>query len=133
MTKALAHSPLEEPATADRAAAVPGAVRPYVEAIGVDASVDLLLAFGGAELYIAETPGVRSKVAALIGPEKARALGRVLGRGSIRVPTAKRWLAGELKRRDWTVADIARRLKVADWTVRRWLGPAPSGDQLDLF
>lgn len=97
------------------------AVVAYVEAIGADATVDLLLAFGGTKLYLAADPKSRSSLAGIIGRDAARKLAASLGPGHVLVPTGKPWLARQLRAKEWTVADIARKLHTHDGTIRRYL------------
>ena len=96
-------------------------VAPYVEALGAETAVQFLLAFGGAELYLAEDPKGRAAHERLIGPEKAQALAAISHRLQKRVPLAKRWLAAVLHWQGHSAAHIARTLRVSDVSVRRWL------------
>lgn len=126
----------------------PAQAEPYVEALGLESAVEFLLAFGGTEIYIAQSPKSRSRVAEVVGHEKAEALGRITHRLPRRVPLCKPWIARLAKARGLppenkplTQADIARRLHASDVTVRKWLNSAgassaaysPDPDQLDLF
>lgn len=95
---------------------------PYVEILGADLAVRFLLAYGGAELYLADDPKGRCSHAELIGADLARALAshpRLSPRQ--RVPLAKRWLAAMLHWQGNSTAGIARQLRVSDVSVRRWL------------
>ncbi len=113
---------------------IPAPVQAYVDAIGIDATAEVLLAFGGARLYLATDPKSRSPLAELIGRDKAIALARALGSGAhIQVPTGKAFLARLWKSEGWTVVAIARKLHAYDGTVRRWLRPAGESRQLPLF
>lgn len=98
-------------------------VAPYVEALGFDLAIAFLLRFGGAEMYVADTPRGRSEAEALLGEDACRALGAVAHRLPKRVPLAKTWLALCLQARGLSVAEIARTLRVTDVTVRRMLTP----------
>ena len=53
----------------------PPQVRHFVEVLGPELTAQFLLAFGGAELYIADDPKGSSRLEALVGYEKAKALG----------------------------------------------------------
>lgn len=119
-------------------------VQPFVDALGVDRAVEFLLAFGGAELYLPRDPRPSSKLVEVMGIDAARALGEVAQRVMMpdRIPTAKPWIARVLRSRGLPNAEIARRLHVADFTVRRWIAghgsdgtsPVPGNpDQLSLF
>lgn len=101
---------------------VPATVAPYVRAIGAEKAVELLLKFGGSEVYLSANPRAGSQLAALIGAGCVKALARELGHGDhFSVPLAKSWLARQLKARGLTVAAIARELRVTDSTVRGYL------------
>ncbi|MDK3072745.1 helix-turn-helix domain-containing protein [Sedimentitalea sp. JM2-8] len=115
-------------------------VAPYVDVLGQDLTVAFLLEFGGAEIYLAVSPKSRSRVAQLVGREKAEALARVSDRLQRRVPLANQWIAGVLKSKGLSHAEIARRMRTTDVTVRKWLSQpgtdtaaGPDPDQLSLF
>ena len=116
----------------------PAHVAPYVEVLGVDGAVKYLLAFGGAELYVASNPKGRGRVEKLFGPDRAAALAAIADRLPRRVPTAKPWIAQVLRAQGLPVAEIARRLHASDVSVRAWLrrtdlGEDPDRRQLRLF
>ena len=96
-------------------------VAPYVEAFGFDMAIAFLLQFGGAELYVGKNPRGRSQFEALVGPERAKALGANDHRLQRRVPLAKPWLAACFATRGMGTAEIARTLRVSDTSVRKWL------------
>lgn len=101
-------------------------VAPYVDALGLDLALDFLLAFGGSEIYLAVDPKSRSRVAAVVGKEKAAALAQVDHLLPRRVPLASQWIAAVLHVKGWSKQDIARRLRTTDVTVRGWLNdPTP--------
>lgn len=100
---------------------VPAQVEVYVDVLGVDLAVEFLLRFGGAELHYATAPTERSALVSLVGLEKARELGRHAHKLQIRVPLASSWLAACLRQRGWSVAEIARRLRRSDQTIRKYL------------
>lgn len=99
----------------------PAHVARYVDALGPDAAFELLMHFGGADLYIAEDPKGRSELVAVIGIEGARALAEVADRLPRRVPTGKPWLAAMLRAKGLSKAAIARKLHSTDVSVRKWL------------
>lgn len=99
----------------------PQHVEPFVRILGPEGAVAFLLAFGGGEIYLAVSPKGRSRVAEVVGVEKAAALGDALGQMKARVPTAKPWIAQCLRAQGLPVAEIARRLHATDVSVRRWL------------
>lgn len=97
----------------------PAHVEPYVRVLGPELAVQFLLEFGGAELYLAETPKGGSRVEQLLGRDQVAALaGLHLPR---RVPTAKPWISRHLKFTGLSHAEIARRLHTTDVTVRKYL------------
>ena len=93
----------------------------YVEALGADMAVRFLLAYGGAELYIANDPKGASSHERLIGYDAAKRLAAVAHRLPRRVPLAKRWLVGMLAWQGQSTAEIARTLRITDVTARRFL------------
>lgn len=112
---------------------VPAHIQPYVDVLGLQLTIDFLLAFGGAPLYLpSERTQVDSRLAEVVGPDKAVALGKHLGRGMVRVPIQKRFIAACLLAMNVPVVEIARRLHVSDVTIRRWLPDRPQS-QLRLF
>jgi len=116
----------------------PAQVAPYVEVLGVDGAVEFLLAFGGAELYVAANPKGRGEFERRFGSARAAALAAVAERLPRRVPTAKPWIAQVLRTQGLPVAEIARKLHATDVSVRAWLrravpGDAPDRRQLRLF
>ena len=96
-------------------------VAPYVEALGPETAVLFLLAYGGAELYIAADPKGRSSHEAFLGQDKARALATVVHLLPKRVPLAKQWLVRMLIWQGHSIAETARRVRTTDVTVSRWL------------
>lgn len=98
----------------------PAQALPYVEALGADLAVTFLLTYGGAEMTLSATPAGAAHVA-MIGPERAAALAAQADRLPKRVPLANRWLAKMLAWQGASTAEIARRLRVSDSTVRAYL------------
>jgi hypothetical protein len=108
----------------------PAHVAPYVAVLGLELTIEFLLTFGGAELYIAASPTDRSRLHRLVGKEKTVALARQAHLLQRRVPLAKPWLAACLHARGMPVAEIARTLRATDVTVRAWLRRTPGqGDR----
>lgn len=104
----------------------PAHVEPFVRVLGTEGAIEFLLTFGGAELYWAADPKGRSELAQLVGMEKARALGQAAEFLPRRIPTAKPWIATVWAAQGLSKAKIARRLHVADKTVRAWLKRGPN-------
>ena len=118
--------------------AIPANIEPFFRVLGEDGTIAFLLAFGGAELYLAENPTERSRLVQVLGRDRATVLARACAGMPARIPTAKRWIAGRWRARGLPVAEIARRLHVSDVTVRSWENnPARDGRsdprQPDLF
>jgi hypothetical protein len=112
---------------------VPAHIQPYVTAIGIEKTVQFLLAFGGSYVYLSENPQDRSPVAQEIGRQATIDLAKEVGSGGFRAPTGKPFIAGYLKyMKRMTTNAIARELHTSDVTVRSWLKSAES-TQLDLF
>ncbi|MEP0153572.1 MAG: helix-turn-helix domain-containing protein [Paracoccaceae bacterium] len=116
----------------------PAQVEPYMEALGLDDTLKFLEAFGGTEIYIATHPTARSQVVDLLGFPKAKMLADVEARLQSRVPLVKEWRAKVYFSQGLKTVEIARKLGVADASVRRWLakpGARPEADpnQPSLF
>jgi hypothetical protein len=98
---------------------------PYVDILGPELTMQFLLQFGGAELYLSADPKGRSAVETLLGYHKAKELA---ARPSLtmqrRIPLAKRWLAAMMNWQGHSTAHIARTLRVTDASVRKWLKEA---------
>lgn len=99
-------------------------VAPWFEVLGEDLIVPFLLGFGGAELRLGRDPKGRSRLEALAGHDRAKALAERDHLLPARVPLAKPWIAQVLFARGAPVAEIARTLHVTDITVRKWLRAA---------
>lgn len=99
----------------------PAHVQRYVDALGVELTIDFLLNFGGAELAIPRTPKGKSEVERLLGPKAVSRLIDVSDNSKHRVPLATRWLANCLFAQGLSKAAIARRLRISDVTVRKHL------------
>jgi len=112
----------------------PAHVAPYIDALGIDKAAEFLLSFGGAPIYLSDSPGARSQVAAAIGAEGVRALKERLGESTIqRVPTADKWLARYFEWQGLKVNEIARRLRTSNVTVRKYLRDGDDARQLRMF
>jgi hypothetical protein len=100
----------------------PAHVEPYVTALGAERAVRFLLAFGGADLYIAKDPKGAAMAVDVIGLDGLRALAEIRDSLQARVPTAKPWIAKYLHTVEGlSKADICRRLHASMPTVTRWL------------
>lgn len=99
----------------------PAHIEPYVRILGVQSTVEFLLTFGGAEIYLTSSPKRRARLVDLIGADKAAELAETIARLKVRVPTAKPWIACCMKTEGLSIAEIARRLHTTDNTIRRWI------------
>ena len=113
-------------------AGTPTAITPYVQVLGVEKTVEVLLAFGGSEVYLSPSSNGSSRLAQLVGREKTANLAARLGAArQHRIPTARAWLAERLAEQGLPKAEIARRLHVTDVSVRGWLDRAARRDADD--
>lgn len=97
-------------------------VAPFFDMLGAELTVQFLLQFGGAELYLSNDLKGRSAVEAVIGPDRLKALATSDHRAlQKRVPLAKPWLAAMLHWQGHSTAHIARTLRATDVTVRGWV------------
>lgn len=103
----------------------PAHIEAFVRVLGTEGTIEFLLAFGGAELYLPDTPTEKSKLVHLVGMERALALAAVADLIPRRIPTAKPWIAAVWASQGLSKAEIARRLHVSDVTVRSWLSKSP--------
>jgi len=99
----------------------PAQVAPFVDILGPELTLQLLLRFGGAELYIPQNPTGRSRLETLIGRDKIKALAQSDHLLRRRVPLANPWVAACLHFQGIATNEIARKLRITDVTVRRYL------------
>lgn len=107
------------------AARVPENIRPYVEALGEEATAAFILEFGGSGLYIStrDEAATREKITRLIGEDGLFALFDLFGNRIERVPVSPVFVARHLKGKGKPVQAIARILHRTDKTVRDYLCP----------
>ena len=84
-------------------------------------AVQFLLAYGGAELYLADDPKGRSSHEKMLGYDAAKALAAVVHLLPKRMPRARAWLARMMNWQGLSTAQIARTLRTTDVSVRKWL------------
>jgi hypothetical protein len=111
---------------------VPAHLSKFVEVLGSRCAVELFLALGGSQIYLPRRSSEGALVAKTIGVEQANRLAAVVGDGYIKVPLARQWVAQALRAEGKSDNEIARVVRADIATVRRWLGPRPSTDQLNL-
>ena len=110
----------------------------YVEALGVQGTIQFLLRFGGGQLMIGHKPNAANPVAKEMGLEAAQALAAVRDRLPAQIPVGKKWIAQVKRAEGLPVTEIARMLHTTEPTVRRYLAKAtsngrPADKQLPLF
>lgn len=98
-------------------------VAPYFDVLGPELTVTFLMTFGGAAICLSKNPRENSRVAAVIGHEKAKELAEISYLLPRRVPLANKWLAGMMQWQGYSGQEIARRMHVSDYTVSVWLRP----------
>lgn len=109
---------------------VPAELALFVDELGAEGAIELFLTMGGASCYFAERPQPGSEISRVIGAEGVcRIAARLKASGRrestrIRVPLAKPWVSRYLYAEGWTIAEIARRVRVSDVTVKTYLRPA---------
>lgn len=113
-------------------APVPAHLAPYVEVLGVAGAGALFLALGGSQIYLPRRSSKRTLAAQTIGADNVERLAAALGYGYIKVPLARQWIAGVLRAEGKSDNEIARLVRADVATVRRWLGPKSSAEQLNL-
>lgn len=99
----------------------PAQVAPYVAILGPELTVQFLLKFGGAELYIPQSPQGKGRIEALVGREKTKQLSGAAHLLQPRVPLANEWVAACLHYQGIAISEIARQLRVTDVSVRKFL------------
>lgn len=91
---------------------VPADIEFIAEIIGVVSTVSLLLAFGGAHLYVAKKSLLPDgEIAEIIGVEHAQALGRKLGGRTLRLPIGNEFIARVLRAHGVSINEIARKTR----------------------
>lgn len=96
-----------------------------VRLIGAAATFRLVELHGGTRLPVPREANQGVRLAREVGLDAARALSAEFGGLSVKVPLAKAWLAAIYRERDGlSYAALARRLRVTEGTVWRWLEQA---------
>jgi len=117
----------------------PAQIAPFAAVLGVDLTVAFILEFGGAKLELSRNATEASRLAQLVGVEKAKELAVACEGLPARIPTSKPWIACTLRSKGLPVSEIARKLHMSDVAVRRWHrnagieAPATNSKQLPLF
>ena len=99
----------------------PAHVQTYVDALGIETTIEFLLNFGGSEVHLSTDPGGNGMVERVIGYEKTKRLAEAQYGLKTRVSLANKWLAQCLYSQGVPVATIALRLRRSDVTVRKYM------------
>lgn len=111
---------------------IPAHVAPYVDALGIDDALKLILNMGGCDIYIPAKSTDKSMSAELIGAAAVEKLAATLGPGYFKIPLARKWAGQTLRAQGKGTAEIARTVRADVATVRRWLN-VPDPRQIDMF
>ena len=94
-------------------------IAPIVQVLGIEDTIRFILTFGGAELDIRKDPRATNELVKMFGREAVEALACAsLPR---RMPLAKPWLAAYFHAQGLSIAQIARKLRISDVSVRAHL------------
>lgn len=97
----------------------------YVNVLGLELAATLFLNFGGTVVYFANRPQEHAALSQTIGSDACERISAELTRRSrepwARVPLANLFLARFLRSQGNKTAQIARKLRISDWSVRRYL------------
>lgn len=112
----------------------PAELSQFTDAIGAEALLRLIEAYGGTRLYIPQEPTEDTLLAQVVGLRAARSLAKSLGWGTLKVPLARNWRVRLYRHRGDSYAAIARRLGMTESTVGKILQAANATQrQLSLF
>lgn len=109
------------------AAHVPNHVMPYVDAIGLDATVRLLLTLGGTSVSLPKHYIRDSALARVLTQEEVLTLSRCLGYGDILLPNASSFVSRCLRGQGKSYREIARMVRRTERTVQKYINGGPSG------
>lgn len=102
-------------------AAVPDAMAPFVEALGLPAAVELCLALGFSRVNVPIAPADGDALVTLTGMAPARKLSAAMAGERVYVPFCRAFLIRYLRARGHTVPWLARRVKCSEGHVYRVL------------
>ncbi len=108
----------------------PAQIAPLVEVLGPELTVRFLLRFGGVELAIPSVPKGRSRLEALVGTDKVKALAKVAHLLPARVPLCNAWASAALFSQGMPVSEIARQVRISDVTVRNYVRRYRNGERI---
>ena len=100
----------------------PAELANLVDAMGADATLRLIEAFGGARIAVPTRARDESALTAVIGQQALSGLVKLFGGMRLSVPLAKAWRAQVLRERDGlSHAAIAQRLVMSQTSVERMM------------
>jgi len=104
----------------------PASVSDLVEWIGLDAALLLIEEYGGTRFWVPNGLAgnhrtVHERLEALIGKDATATLIRYYGGDKVALPLAKQWRMQVYAARGMSNVEIARRVKLAEYSVRRFL------------
>lgn len=98
-------------------------VAPFVQVFGLEGAIRFLLAFGGAQLDVRGNPRDSNQLVQMFGREAVAELASLPTLPTLprRIPLAKPWLAADFHAQGLSIAQIARKLRISDISVRTYL------------
>ena len=111
----------------------PAQVVVFVELLGLELTVEFLLAFGGSAIQLSRRPQEGNLLTEVLTLEQISALAEATGGGWTRVPVSKPFLCSYFSGKGMSISAIARKLHVTDTTVRNMLKREANRMQLSLF
>ncbi len=95
-------------------------IAPIVQVLGIEDAIRFILAFGGSIVDIRSNPRDSNEMVQMFGREAVEALA-ALTTLPRRIPLAKPWLATYFHSQGLSIAQIARKLRISDVSVRNHL------------
>jgi hypothetical protein len=111
----------------------PAQIEVFVEVLGLELTMEFLLAFGGSPIQLSMRPQAGTLLSKVVTQEQISALAKATGGGWYRVPTCKPFLCSYFSGMGMSVSAIARKLHITDTTVRSMLKREADRMQLSLF
>lgn len=95
-------------------------IAPIVQVLGIEEAIRFILAYGGAYLDIRNNPRETNQLVQMFGREAVEALAGLTALPR-RIPLAKPWLSAYFHAQGLSTAQIARKLRISDVSVRNHL------------
>nr|WP_278437068.1 transposase family protein [Brucella anthropi] len=111
----------------------PAQIAVFVDVLGLELTIEFLLAFGGSPIQLSARPQAGSLLSEILSLEQISALAKKTGGGWHRVPTCKPFLCSYFSAKNMSVSAIARKLHITDTTVRSMIRREADRMQLSLF